>query len=236
MVWFATWHGTGKGNADEHAWELFDHDGTTFRRPAGDPGDPAADVLHGKEWVPYDGHKLDPALSGDRYGTRAGRFVAYLPKQQHAPPGAGLSRRRSTAGYRFIVLLDHGRVRLLTRKELDWADRLPRLAKAFSRLAVTTAMLDGELVALRANGVSSFAVSRRARPHSLNSLAAACVILPRPLRIANILQTKPAAHSVNGGFLRFFRPKRIGILMQTADCRRHMTLQSDVNVCKTSCV
>ena len=59
-------------------------------------------------------------------------------------------------GYRFIVSLNHGRVRLLTRKGLDWADRLPRVAKAFARLPVTTAMLDGELVALRPNGVSSF--------------------------------------------------------------------------------
>jgi hypothetical protein len=32
-------------------------------------------------------------------------------------------------GYRFIVSLDHGRVRLLTRKGLDWADRLPHIAK-----------------------------------------------------------------------------------------------------------
>jgi bifunctional non-homologous end joining protein LigD len=60
-------------------------------------------------------------------------------------------------GYRFIVSLNHGRVRLFTRKGLDWADRLPRVAKAFSRLPVTTAMLAGELVALRVDGVSSFA-------------------------------------------------------------------------------
>jgi bifunctional non-homologous end joining protein LigD len=45
-------------------------------------------------------------------------------------------------------------VRLLTRKGLDWADRLPHVAGAFAR--VTSAMLDGELVALRSEGVSSF--------------------------------------------------------------------------------
>src|SRR3984893_10843293 len=42
-------------------------------------------------------------------------------------------------GYRFIVSLDHGRVRLLTRKGLAWAHRLARVAKAFPRLPVTTA-------------------------------------------------------------------------------------------------
>jgi bifunctional non-homologous end joining protein LigD len=46
-------------------------------------------------------------------------------------------------------------VRLLTRKGLDWADRLPHVAGAFARLDMTSAMLDGELVALRSEGVSS---------------------------------------------------------------------------------
>jgi bifunctional non-homologous end joining protein LigD len=59
-------------------------------------------------------------------------------------------------GYRFIVSIDHGTIRLLTRKSLDWADRLPHVSKALARLPVTTAMLDGELVALRPDGVSSF--------------------------------------------------------------------------------
>jgi ATP-dependent DNA ligase len=34
-------------------------------------------------------------------------------------------------------------VRLLTRKGLDWADRLRHFAAAFARLDVTTAMLNG---------------------------------------------------------------------------------------------
>jgi bifunctional non-homologous end joining protein LigD len=38
----------------------------------------------------------------------------------------------------------------------DWADRLPHVAATFARLSVTTALLDGELVALRPDGVSSF--------------------------------------------------------------------------------
>src|SRR4051794_4540005 len=59
-------------------------------------------------------------------------------------------------GYRLIVSVDHGTVRLLTRNGHDWADRLPSVAKAMSALNVETAMLDGELVALRPDGVSSF--------------------------------------------------------------------------------
>ena len=59
-------------------------------------------------------------------------------------------------GYRIIAAIDRGQVRLVTRKGLDWAERMPRLAEAFARLAVDRAVIDGELVALRADGASSF--------------------------------------------------------------------------------
>jgi bifunctional non-homologous end joining protein LigD len=51
--------------------------------------------------------------------------------------------------------IDNGRVRLLTRRGLDWADRMPSVAAAFAKLNVTAAMIDGELVALRPDGISS---------------------------------------------------------------------------------
>jgi bifunctional non-homologous end joining protein LigD len=59
-------------------------------------------------------------------------------------------------GYRLIASISQGRVRLLTRNGLDWANRLPHVAAAFVRLNVMTAMLDGELVALGPDGASSF--------------------------------------------------------------------------------
>jgi bifunctional non-homologous end joining protein LigD len=60
-------------------------------------------------------------------------------------------------GYRIIASIDNGNVRLLTRKGLDWADRMPSVAAAFAKLNVTTAVIDGELVALRPDGISSSA-------------------------------------------------------------------------------
>jgi len=59
-------------------------------------------------------------------------------------------------GYRIIAAVDQGQVRLLTRNGLDWTDRMPAVANAFKTLDVQTAMLDGELVALQPDGVSSF--------------------------------------------------------------------------------
>jgi hypothetical protein len=55
------------------SWDFFDHDGAKFRRPASSRrGRPVTDVLHGKEWVPYEGNTLDPALFGDRISDPLG--------------------------------------------------------------------------------------------------------------------------------------------------------------------
>jgi bifunctional non-homologous end joining protein LigD len=59
-------------------------------------------------------------------------------------------------GYRLLAMVGDGRVRLLTRNGHDWAERLPSVRQTIGRLPVQAAMLDGELVALRDDGVSSF--------------------------------------------------------------------------------
>ncbi len=47
-------------------------------------------------------------------------------------------------------------MRLVTRNGHDWADRLPVLARAVAALPATICLLDGELVAMRPDGTSSF--------------------------------------------------------------------------------
>ena len=59
-------------------------------------------------------------------------------------------------GYRIEARLDHGEVRLLTRKALDWAERFPRVAAAVKALPVRQALLDGEVISETERGVSSF--------------------------------------------------------------------------------
>ena len=51
---------------------------------------------------------------------------------------------------------DHGKVRLLTRKGLDWTGKFPNVAAAIADLPTATALLDGELVVEADSGVSSF--------------------------------------------------------------------------------
>jgi bifunctional non-homologous end joining protein LigD len=74
-------------------------------------------------------------------------------------------------GYRVLASLDRGKVRLLTRNGNDWTDRLPAVAKAVSQLYVDSALVDGELVALDKDGISSFPTLQAAlsngRDHNL---------------------------------------------------------------------
>ncbi len=80
-----------------------------------------------------------------------------LCQTAEAPPEGGdwLSEIKFD-GYRLLGFLDQGAVRLLTRNGHDWSDRLPAVAQAVAALPARTALVDGELVALRPDGVSSF--------------------------------------------------------------------------------
>lgn len=60
-------------------------------------------------------------------------------------------------GYRLIVRIENGKVRLLTRNGLDWTAKFPALARAMAALPVDSAIVDGEIVALAPDGTTSFA-------------------------------------------------------------------------------
>ena len=60
-------------------------------------------------------------------------------------------------GYRLMVFKDGGEVRLATRNGHDWTARLPSVAARIRRAGGATMLLDCELVALRPDGLSSFA-------------------------------------------------------------------------------
>jgi bifunctional non-homologous end joining protein LigD len=60
-------------------------------------------------------------------------------------------------GYRLMARIDRGRVKLLTRKGLDWTDKFASLKKALESLPAVTAMLDGEVVVESESGAPSFA-------------------------------------------------------------------------------
>src|SRR5581483_2888175 len=61
-------------------------------------------------------------------------------------------------GYRLQARLDHRKVKLFTRKGLDWTEKFPDLATAISKLPAETALIDGELVSEDEQGISRFSL------------------------------------------------------------------------------
>jgi bifunctional non-homologous end joining protein LigD len=59
-------------------------------------------------------------------------------------------------GYRCLLAIGGGEARTYTRSGLDWSDHFKGVIKAALTLKVDTALIDGEAVALDAEGKSSF--------------------------------------------------------------------------------
>lgn len=59
-------------------------------------------------------------------------------------------------GYRLMARLEQGEVRLITRNGNDWTHRFPFLTKSLQRLAVDSALVDGEIVIFERDGTTSF--------------------------------------------------------------------------------
>ncbi len=94
--------------------------------------------------------------------SRAG-FPAFVPPSlatlhDGAPSGKNWLHEIKFDGYRIEARLDHGKVQLLTRKQLDWTHRFKPIADAVKKLAAQTALIDGELVVEDDKGVSSFSL------------------------------------------------------------------------------
>ena len=75
-----------------------------------------------------------------------------------APDSKGWVHEIKFDGYRIQARLDRGRVKLLTRKGLDWAKKFPSVAAAIAKLPATSALIDGEVVVEGPDGLSSFSL------------------------------------------------------------------------------
>jgi bifunctional non-homologous end joining protein LigD len=99
----------------------------------------------------------DPPAMGAKPGKLPERQSPQLCAIADEPPeGKDWISEIKFDGYRLLAWIDHSRVRLVTRNGHDWTDRLPAVASAVAKLSVETALLDGELVALDNEGISSF--------------------------------------------------------------------------------
>jgi len=65
-------------------------------------------------------------------------------------------------GYRMLCRIDRGRVRVWSRNGKDWTEKFQNVVEAVKSLKTTSAMLDGEIVIVDAQGRSSFQQLQRA--------------------------------------------------------------------------
>jgi bifunctional non-homologous end joining protein LigD len=94
-------------------------------------------------------------------GGQPGRLPAFLEPSlallsDKPPSGPTWVHEIKYDGYRIQARIDGGKVRLLTRKSLDWTARFPTIAAALEVLGVDKALLDGEIVSEDDRGIPHF--------------------------------------------------------------------------------
>jgi bifunctional non-homologous end joining protein LigD len=112
--------------------------------------------------VPDGGCGVRPARKKDRisaerrtpFPQQVGLQLARLVAQ--APEGVGWLHEVKYDGYRVLIWRNGKAVRITSRGDQDWSARLPGVGVAVRQLPCRTCILDGELVALDAQGRSDF--------------------------------------------------------------------------------
>lgn len=95
------------------------------------------------------------------------KLPAFIPPQLAAlttdmPTGSNWLHEVKFDGYRILTYIEQGKVRMLTRNGHDWTDKFRDLPEILAKLPVPNAILDGELVALDKDNVSSFSQLKEA--------------------------------------------------------------------------
>ena len=149
------------------------------------------------------------------------------------PEDAGWVHEIKLDGYRAQAAIDRGRVTIRTRRGHDWTAKFPVIAAALSELDAKTALLDGEIVALRADGTTDFQGLQNALDAQRSESLVYCVfdllhedgadLMPLPLaerkaRLAALLERSPhdpavryLKHGQGGGAGLFQDACRIGL-------------------------
>ncbi|KLD80077.1 ATP-dependent DNA ligase [Xanthomonas hyacinthi DSM 19077] len=107
--------------------------------------------------------KAAVALEGTRKAKASTDFFPpQLARLRETPPqGDAWLHEVKWDGYRILASVAKGKVMLWSRNALPWNDRLPEIVAAIEGLGLESARLDGELIALDAQGRSDFNALQR---------------------------------------------------------------------------
>jgi bifunctional non-homologous end joining protein LigD len=94
-------------------------------------------------------------------GARRAKIPEFVPPclatlSSKAPNGPDWVHEIKFDGYRIQAGIDRGKISLKTRTGLDWTSKFPRIAEACVELASHRALIDGEVVSEKTNGISDF--------------------------------------------------------------------------------
>jgi bifunctional non-homologous end joining protein LigD len=100
-------------------------------------------------------------------GARKSKLPSFTPPQlatlvKEPPSGDEWLHELKFDGYRMLCRIDRGRVTVWSRNGKDWTDKFQNVVEAVKSLKATSAMLDGEIVIVDAQGRSSFQKLQRA--------------------------------------------------------------------------
>jgi bifunctional non-homologous end joining protein LigD len=126
---------------------------------------PGSDDVSSAEAKPSPPAKTKSARKTKNDADTLPRFVepCLATLQDKPPAGGSWLHEVKFDGYRLQARIEDGKAVLLTRSGLDWTDRFgATLAKALGDLPCDTALIDGEVVALGENGLSSFSALQEA--------------------------------------------------------------------------
>jgi len=101
---------------------------------------------------------LDPSKLPGARRSEVPRFVSpqLATLVEEVPPGPDWAHEVKFDGYRALVRIEDGRSQILSRTQKDWTVAYDPLAVEAATLPVTSAILDGEVVALTPDGRTSF--------------------------------------------------------------------------------
>jgi len=88
-------------------------------------------------------------LTGSKKGAISGEaFAPQLAKLGEVPPeGEQWLHEIKWDGYRIVATVTKKKVRLFSRNAIEWTDKVPEITSAIEALGLTSAALDGELIA-----------------------------------------------------------------------------------------
>lgn len=99
----------------------------------------------------------EPDLSLARKAALPDRLAPQLATlAAHPPTGGDWICENKFDGYRILARIESGKVKLFTRRGLDWTSKMASLAEQIAKLGIERAWLDGEIVVLNERGVPDF--------------------------------------------------------------------------------